>query len=67
MRSGDDVTSMTAEGSLESEGEEEVHSTAGGVVTGCRRLPDVASLDHERRLQGIATAGGGGDPWSFGH
>lgn len=66
MRSGDDVTTILAEGSQESE-DGEVPSSAGGVVAGCRQLPDVASLDHERRLQGIATAGGRGDPWLLYH
>ena len=33
-------------------------TTACDVVAGCHRLPDAATLDHERRLQRIATTGG---------
>ena len=48
------------EGDLpESEDDDDVASTAGDVVTGCRRLPDASTLDCERRLQRIATTGGG--------
>ena len=36
-----------------------VSTTACDVVAGCHRLPDAATLDHERRLQRIATTGGG--------
>ena len=50
----------TSEGGLSSDEDVgSLHSTSGDVVAGCRRLPDVASLDHERRLQRIATTGGG--------
>lgn len=30
----------------------------GNVIAGCRRLPDVSCLEHERKLQRIATTGG---------
>ena len=33
-------------------------SESCGVVAGCRQRPDVACLDHERRLQRITTTGG---------
>lgn len=56
---------VEAECSRSSDEDGDVHSTAGDVVTGCRQLPDVASLDHERRLQRIATAGGGENPGHY--
>ena len=37
-------------------------TTACDVVAGCHRLPDAATLDHERRLQRIATTGGEATP-----
>ena len=42
--------------------DDDVVSTAGDVVASCRRLPDASTLDYERRLQKIATTGGGWNP-----
>ena len=40
-------------------------SESCGVVAGCRQRPDVACLDHERKLQRVATTGGGGKPFKL--
>ena len=38
---------------------DDTSSVAWDVVAGCHRLPDASTLEQERRLQRIATTGGG--------